>query len=110
MAADGRAVLVYWFTIRYSSAPTVHTPVYNLPQAVSVSQRNSSDHLTLSRPRVRDHRGRLEGRPQRGGPEMRAAPASEGQSCERRDPVHQELAEGQLSQAVDADQGEEGAG
>ena len=41
---------------------------------------------------------------------MRAAPASEGQSCERRDPVHQELAEGQLSQAVDADKGEEGAG
>ena len=34
---------------------------------------------------------------------MRAAPVSEGQSCERRDPVHQELAEGQLSQAADAD-------
>ena len=28
---------------------------------------------------------------------------SEGQSYERRDPVHQELAEGQLSQAADAD-------
>ena len=59
---------------------------------------------------VRDHRDCLEDRPERDGPEMRAAPASEGQSCERRDPVHQELAEGQLSQAVDADQGEEGAG
>ena len=54
---------------------------------------------------------RLPGRrPEQDGPEMRAAPVSEGQSYERRDPVHQELAEGQLSQAVDADQGEEGAG
>ena len=51
---------------------------------------------------VRDHRDCLEGRPEQDGPEMRAAPASEGQSCERRDPVHQELAEGQLSQATDA--------